>query len=169
MKLRNCVTVDGAAGDQSAWWAPRPRLAEYVSCVWARQSPLAETLLPDAAVELVWSGRGLFVRGADTRPHPVGAFPDRTFVALRFRPGAVASVLGLRGRAVTNARVGISELWGQSEMERLEALLATSSSPRQAAVVLEEAVSARLRRPPDHVMRILVAALERERAPRVGP
>src|ERR671915_512389 len=89
-------------------WLPRPALRRHVSCVWAARNDRDDPLLPDAAVELVWSGRGLFVRGADTRAHPVGRFPDRTFVGIRFRPGAAAGVLGLAGSDLADARVGVS-------------------------------------------------------------
>src|SRR5918992_2045446 len=99
---------------------PRPSLARHVECLWAARTVDDDPLLPDAAVELVWSGSGLFVRGADTRPHAVGSFPERTFVVLRFRPGAAAAVLGLHGDELADARVGVSVLWGRAEMERLE-------------------------------------------------
>ncbi len=122
-------------------------------------------LLPDGAVELVWSGRGLFVRGADTRPHEVGAFPGRTFVAVRFRPGAAAGVLGLRGRELADARIGISLLWGREEMERLEYALAVGGSPRAAADVLEEAVAARVQQPVDPAVAAVVATLTARREP----
>jgi AraC-like DNA-binding protein len=112
--------------------------------------------LPDVAVELVWSGRGLFVRGADTRRHDVGAFPEQTFVVARFRPGAAADVLGLRGRALADARVGISELWGRREMERLEDALAAAGTPRAAADVLELAVLSRVRAEPDRAVETIV-------------
>ena len=98
---------------------PRPTLSRHVALVWAERSAVAEPLLPDAAVELVWSGRGLFVRGADTRAHCTDVFPDRTFVAVRFHPGSAARVLGLYGRDLADARVGVSALWGRAEMERL--------------------------------------------------
>ncbi|MBD0329993.1 MAG: AraC family transcriptional regulator [Thermoleophilia bacterium] len=154
-------------------WAPQARLAAHVECVWASRSPAplaalspdADPLLPDGAVELVWSGRGLFVRGADTRPHCVGVFPDRTFVVVRFRTGAAADVLGLHGADLTDARVGISLLWGYAEMERLETLLAACPSPRAAADVLEAAVVARVRRMPDPAVTALVANLRAQRSP----
>ena len=107
-------------------------------------------------MELVWSGRGLFVRGADTRRHDVGAFPEQTFVVARFRPGAAADVLGLRGRALADARVGISELWGRREMERLEDALAAAGTPRAAADVLELAVLSRVRAEPDRAVETIV-------------
>lgn len=133
--------------------------------MWAERSGNADPLLPDGVVELVWSGHGLFVRGADTRPHRVGAFPDRTFVVVRFRPGAAAEVLGLHGPELADARVGVSVLWGRAEMERLESVLDACASPRQAADVLEAAVEARIRRPPDQAVAAVVATLETSRAP----
>jgi AraC-like DNA-binding protein len=137
---------------------PRPELRRHVSCVWASRDDRDDPLLPDAAVELVWSGRGLFVRGADTRAHAIGAFPDRTFVAVRFKPGAAARVLGLRGADLADARVGVSELWGLDEMERLESQLAASTSPAQTATLLEKIVARRVREP-DPAVEAAVAAL----------
>ena len=148
-----------------ARWLPRSALARHVSCVWADRSATAEPLLPDACVELVWSGRGLFVRGADTHAHAAGSFPDRTFVVVRFRPGAAADVLGLHGDELADARVGISALWGRAEMERLESLLAASPSARDAADVLEDAVIARVRRAPDPVVEAVAATVVRHRSP----
>jgi AraC-like DNA-binding protein len=142
---------------------PRASLARHVVSVWAERSDRSEPLLPDAAVELVWSGRGLFVRGADTRPHAVSAFPEQTFVALRFRPGAAADVLGLAGRELADARVGISALWGHSEMERLESQLARAT-PAEAAALLEEAVESRIRSLPDPAVEALVRLLGEPRA-----
>jgi AraC-like DNA-binding protein len=146
-------------------WAPPHSLARHVACTWAERTGSAQTLLPDGAVELVWSGRGLFVRGADTRPHEVDAFPGRTFVAVRFRPGAAADVLGLRGRELADARVGISVLWGRAEMERLERSLAACRAPRAAADVLEDAIAARAQRPLDPAVAAIVAALRMRREP----
>jgi AraC-like DNA-binding protein len=122
-------------------------------------------VLPDAAVELVWSGRGLFVRGADTRAHAVDAFPERTFVGLRFRPGAAADVLGLHGAELADARIGVSELWGRAEMERIESRLLECTSPAQAAALLEEAVAARVRGAPDSAVAGVVTVLHHERTP----
>jgi AraC-like DNA-binding protein len=145
--------------------APRPSLRRHVACVWAARDYRDDPLLPDAAVELVWSGRGLFVRGADTRAHAVDAFPERTFVGVRFRPGAAADVLGLHGVALADARVGVSELWGRAEMERIEGRLLESTSAAHAAEFLEDVVSARVHDEPDRAVEAAVAALERDRIP----
>jgi AraC-like DNA-binding protein len=153
--------------------APRPSLARHVARVSATRSASATPLLPDAAVELVWSSTGLFVRGADTKPFPVSAFPERTFVVVTFRPGAAAGVLGLSGRPLADARVGISELWGRPEMQRLESLLA-AATPGEAMTILEDAVQARVRAAPDPVVEGAFALLRsprtrvRELAARLG-
>lgn len=153
--------------------APRRSLARHVARVSATRSASAAPLLPDAAIELVWSSTGLFVRGADTRPYPVGSFPERTFVVLTFRPGAAAGVLGLSGRTLADARIGVSELWGRGEMERLEWLLA-AAEPREAMTILEDAVQARVRDAPDAVVEAAFALLRsprtrvRELAARLG-
>jgi AraC-like DNA-binding protein len=101
----------------------------------------------------------LFVRGADTRPHAVGSFPERTFVVLRFRPGAAAAVLGLHGEKLADARVGVSALWGRSEMERLESRLADCGCPAAAAEVLEDVVAGRVHELPDPAVQAVVAEL----------
>jgi AraC-like DNA-binding protein len=138
---------------------PRRSLARHVDRVWAARTVRDDSLLPDAAVELVWSGTGLFVRGADTRPHAVGSFPDRTFVVVRFRPGAAAAVLGVHGADLADARIGVSALWGRSEMERLESRLAACASHVDAAEVLEDIVAARVRDLPDPAVEAVVAEL----------
>jgi AraC-like DNA-binding protein len=145
--------------------APRPSLRRHVACVWADRTDRSDPVLPDAGVELVWSGRGLFVRGADTRAHAVDAFPERTFVGVRFRPGAAADVLGLHGAELADARVGVSEIWGLAEMERIESRLLECTSPAQAAALLEDAVAARVRAAPDAAVDAAVAALDRGRIP----
>jgi AraC-like DNA-binding protein len=154
-------------------WTPSAQLARHVEGVWVQRTLRADPLLPDAAVELVWSGTGLFVRGADTRAFAVGAFPERTFVGVRFRPGAAADVLGLHGAELADARVGVSALWGRAEMERLESLLA-ECSPRAAASLLEAVVAARVQQLPDPAVEAVVTALRdrrvgvRELATRLG-
>lgn len=144
---------------------PRPSLCRHVACVWAARDNRDDPVLPDAAVELVWSGRGLFVRGADTRAHAVDAFPERTFVGVRFRPGAAADVLGLHGVELADARVGVSEVWGRAEMERIESRLRECTSPAQAAALLEDAVAARVRGAPDSAVGAVVTMLLHERTP----
>lgn len=143
--------------------APRPSLGRHIACAWAERSDRRDPLLPDAAVELVWSRHGLFVRGADTRAHAIDAFPERTFVGVRFRPGAAADVLGLHGAELADARVGVSEIWGRAEMEQWESRLASCTSVEEAAAVLEDIVCTRVRGIPDAAVEAVVVALSEQR------
>lgn len=144
--------------------SPRVSLARHAACIWTERSGRADPLLPDAAVELVWSGRGLFVRGADTRAHPVDPFPERTFVVLRFLPGAAPGIIGLAGSELADARVGVSELWGRAEMERIESLL-RRATPVEAGALLEDVVEAQVREAPDLAVQTVVTTLRSRDVP----
>jgi AraC-like DNA-binding protein len=78
---------------------------------------------------------------------------------VRFRPGAAADVLGLHGSELADARVGVSELWGRTEMERLESRLAASRSPLEVSLVLEDIVASHVHAPPDPTVEAVVAVL----------
>ena len=69
-------------------------------------------------------------------------------------------MLGLHGTGLADARVGVSELWGRGEMERLESQLDACASPDEAAALLEDIVAARVREPPDPVVEAVVGALQ---------
>lgn len=148
-------------------WKPPAELASYVTYFWAERTPRSDPLLPDAAVELVWSGRGLFLRGADTRPYAIDAFPKRVFVGARFRIGAAPSALGIFGLSLADARIGVSEFWGEAQMVRVESLLARAESPLDVARALSLVIRGRASRPPDRTVEGVVEALRR--APRPPP
>jgi transcriptional regulator GlxA family with amidase domain len=74
-------------------------------------------------------------------------------------------VLGLHGAELADARVGVSEVWGFAEMERIESQLVRCTSVAQAAALLEDAVSARVRGAPDAAIEGVVAALTNGRTP----
>jgi AraC-like DNA-binding protein len=74
-------------------------------------------------------------------------------------------VLGLHGAELADARVGVSEVWGRVEMERIESRLLECTSPSQAAALLEDAVAARVRGAPDSAVAAVVTVLHHERTP----
>lgn len=123
---------------------PRPpELAAVVSCVWVTQVPECTAVLrvlPDAAVDLVFTAGRLVVAGPDTQairerlsPGPVLGF--------QLRPGAVAQVLGAPASALLNSRIGITEFWGASGRELQERLAET---PEAGRALIEQALAARL-------------------------
>lgn len=137
-------------------WAPHPALASRVVCVW--QDPARERrhpVLPDACIDLVWDGEMLLVAGPDTRAAPLG--DQRSYVGVRFRPGAAPAFLRTGADALLDARVRLVDLWGGPAAE-LETRL--FDDPTRAGEVLEAALLQRLARvaEPDP----LIGALLRE-------
>lgn len=92
---------------------PAAALRPYVDRFWTRSGPEGDDgtlVLPDGCVDvLFFVDRGeAFIVGAMTKPTLVRV-ADR-IVAVRFRPGAAASVLGIPAREVTDRRVSLDDL-----------------------------------------------------------
>jgi AraC-like DNA-binding protein len=93
---------------------PSPALRPFVSCFWSRvtRGGRAIRVLPDGAVDILFDlaassqGNGAFVVGTMTRAlvvtSPLSATSD--FLAVRLRPGAAHSVLGLPAHELTDRR-----------------------------------------------------------------
>jgi AraC-like DNA-binding protein len=88
--------------------------AGAVECGWSAApdpgSPPAHAVLPDGAMDLVWTGTALLVAGPDTAPHPARREPGATATGLRFRPGALPALLGVPADALRDQRVALAEL-----------------------------------------------------------
>jgi AraC-like DNA-binding protein len=139
---------------------PRPELRRHVACVWFERThadgkPVRTRVLPDGYVDLVF-GRSLWVRGPDTHAHAVSYGGDRSFVGIRFRPGAAPAVLGVPATELVDGRLFLRDLWGAGAEELEDRLHA--APPSGAAAVLEEALLARLA-PPDPLVEQLVSLL----------
>ncbi len=140
------------AGEVLAPAAPvfrrRPRRAALhgvLSTVWTTRIPDRVGLLrvvPDAAVDLVFSDGRLIVAGPDT-----GAVCERLsagpVVGFQLAPAAVRQVLGAPASACLNARIDIADLWGASGRV-LQDRLAAVRSRAQAADLVEAAIAGRL-------------------------
>ena len=145
---------------------PSPALAPWVACTWERRdgggAPVR--VLPDGCIDIIWTeGSGAFVAGPNTTAFLV-SLPARTHVAgVRMRPGAAPPLLGVDGAALRDARVGLSELWGD-EASELEERLESSASP------VADLVAAVRRRAgaggaPDALVQAAVARLGDDAAP----
>jgi AraC-like DNA-binding protein len=147
---------------------PRAGLDDLVACTWIGRprpdgSPHVPVVLPDACIDLVWSGGVVVVAGPDTRPVPA-ARTGRTVVGLRFRPGAAPAALGVPASALLDARVPLDDVVGP-RAAGLAAALDAAPSPSAAIAVLETAVT-RWREDggvPDPLVAGLVAALRQNR------
>ncbi|MER6830540.1 DUF6597 domain-containing transcriptional factor [Streptosporangium sp. NPDC000563] len=105
-------------------WAPDPRLAGRVACLWVNESSSAATqpVVPDGCVDLIWGPRGAQVAGPDTGPKPVRMVPGDRYAGVRFRPGAVGELFGVPLDSLRDLRVPLSDLESLSELSDLEPL-----------------------------------------------
>lgn len=105
-----------------------PPLRGDVECRWsvgnaAGERPTVQHVLPDACMDLIWTGTQLLVAGPDTAPQPVRRVPGTTAAGLRFAPGRLPSLLGIPAAAVRDQRVALAELQpalARRAMARLE-------------------------------------------------
>jgi AraC-like DNA-binding protein len=114
----------------------QPALADRVVCTWIDRRAGPRTVLPDACIDLVWDGEQLSVAGPDTRARDKHG---KTYVGIRFRPGAAPGVLRLPASELLNREVRVAELWGVQAAEELAEQLARAGVDT-ARRVLEAAV-----------------------------
>ncbi len=93
---------------------PAPALLRgLVECGWSVESDAArpaQVVLPDACMDLLWTGAEWLVAGPDTAPHPYLGLPGATVVGLRFAPGRLPALLGIPADALRDQRVPLAEL-----------------------------------------------------------
>ena len=76
--------------------------------------------MPDACVDLIWSGDRLTIAGPDTRARLVALAPATRIVGVRLRPGVAGDVLGLPAGELRDVAPDAGEVLGR---DRVEALL----------------------------------------------
>ncbi len=154
------------AGRTYAEWPAGHAPHDSVVCVWAAR-PTAESpglVLPDACIDVIWDGAGLYVAGPDTGPVPVPHQPGLIFAGVRFRPGRAPGFLGAPASEMLDRRVPLADLWGQADAGRLADELAAAPGPRAAAELLDAAIASRAgaASSPDPVVDGLVTLLRGE-------
>jgi AraC-like DNA-binding protein len=125
----------------------RQELSDLVACTWERTVPrsgafVAQRVLPDGCVDLVWRGGELVVAGPDRGPVMSPLEPGATVVGLRLRPGVAGRALGLPASELGVLRVPLESLWGRTGAELAERTGA-AESPGQKRRILEDALLAR--------------------------
>jgi AraC-like DNA-binding protein len=138
-----------------------------VTCTWERVTVDGhrQRIVPDACVDLIWSGERLTIAGPDTTARVVALAPGSRVVGARLRPGTAGAVLGLPASELRDASVDAADVLGREVAEALVERLSAGSDPY---AVLLRALELRGARAPDPLLRAAVAALGRPRA-RVGP
>jgi AraC-like DNA-binding protein len=108
---------------------PSGWLSRYLAVIrWGRDRfprPVAETILPDGAVHLIFelgSRTRALVAGAKAHAAEIRLAGTVEHVGLQLCPGGVAAVLGVPARAVAGQDVPLSDLWGGEAEAALETL-----------------------------------------------
>jgi AraC-like DNA-binding protein len=112
-----------------------------VTSVWTTSVPTsagALRVLPDAAVDLVFSGGCLLSAGPDTGP-VTEQLPAGVVLGFQLAPGAAEAILHAPASAVAGCRVDIADLWGQAGRDLADRLAGTEGLAK-AADLIESAI-----------------------------
>jgi len=100
-------------------------------CTWEQRTAAAweQRVVPDACVDLIWSGERLTIAGPDTRARLVALAPDTRIVGVRLRPGVAGKVFGLPAGELQDAAPDAADVLGHDHAEALlGALLRTAGA-----------------------------------------
>ena len=140
--------------------------SRLLACTWeqATAAGYQQRVVPDACVDLIWSGERLRVAGPDTRARVVVLAPGSRLFGVRLRPGVAGAVLGLPASELCDISPDAADVLGG---ECAAALLEALNASQDPHALLRRAVARRGRRQPDPLVLAAVRALGRPRA-RVG-
>lgn len=131
-----------------------------ISCTWEQRIDARheQRVVPDACVDLTWSGQGLTIAGPDTRARLVALAPGTRIVGVRLRPGVAGAVLGLPATELCDEAPDAREVLGRDATEALLAELHAGGDPH---AILRRAIELRAQRAPDRLVRTAITALDR--------
>jgi AraC-like DNA-binding protein len=129
------------------WFEPcpaTPDLREVLACSYVARSAGHHDLLPDGAMDLVWTeGGGAVLCGPDTHAWSFDMEPGRAMAGVRFRPGTAGAVFGVAAAELVDRRVPLADLLGAATERRLVDRLESNAQLRTDA--LERLVRRHLR------------------------
>ena len=137
-----------------------------VACTWeqATATQHEQQIVPDACVDLIWTGGRLTVAGPDTRPRVVMLESGSRLVGARLRPGTAGAILGLPASELRDVSPDAAEVLGRDVAAALLEELAGSSDPHALLLRAVQLRGTEL----DPLVSAAVVALGRPRA-RVAP
>ncbi|HUA06278.1 MAG TPA: helix-turn-helix domain-containing protein [Solirubrobacteraceae bacterium] len=133
------------------------------SCTWEQvtAAPWEQRVVPDACVDLIWSGERLTIAGPDTRARVVALAPGTRIVGVRLRPGVAGAVLGMPASALRDAAPDAADVLGHDEAGALLDALSAGADPHALLLsVVERRGVVEL----DPLVAAAVAALDRPQA-----
>ena len=125
-------------------YRPAPALEPLVACLWVNEpaAPLAQRIVPDGCVDLVWlADRELVIAGADTGPRVEDLPAGTASAGIRLRTAAAGAVLGAPAEAVVDGQVALAELWGDRG-RRLEERMADAAQAERLALLADAVAGA---------------------------
>jgi AraC-like DNA-binding protein len=131
-----------------------------ICCTWEQwaDAPCEQLVVPDACVDLIWSGERLTVAGPDTRARRVELSTGTRLAGVRLRPGAAGAALGLPATELRDEAPSAAEVLGQAAVERLLDELRAGGDPH---AILVRAIELGAASAPDPLVLAAVAALDR--------
>ena len=131
-----------------------------VCCTWEQHTdaPYEQLVVPDACVDLIWSGERLTVAGPDTRARRVELAPGTRLSGVRLRPGVAGAALGLPATELCDEAPSAAEVLGRAATERLLDELQAGRDPH---AILVRAIERGAASAPDPLVRAAVDALDR--------
>jgi AraC-like DNA-binding protein len=130
-----------------------------ISCTWEQWSDASgeQLVVPDACVDVIWSGDHLTIAGPDTRARRVELASGTHIVGVRLRPGGAGAALGLPAGELRDEAPDAGEVLGRAAVDRLLDELHTGGDPH---AILSRAIEAGAASPPDPVVRAAITALD---------
>jgi AraC-like DNA-binding protein len=144
-------------------YSERVLASPLACCTWEQVTTAAweQRVVPDACVDLIWSGERLSIAGPDTRARLVALEPGARLVGVRLRPGVAGAALGLPASELRDASPDAADVLGHDRVQALLEALHAGEDPHAlllATVEVGGAVDL------DPVVRVAVAALDRPHA-----
>ena len=138
-------------------------VSPLVACTWERTTTSRRELriVPDACVDLIWSGERLSIAGPDTKARVVTLAPGARVVGVRLRPGMAGAVLGVPASELRDCTPEVVEVLGYEVAAPLLEALAAGVDPHRR---LLRAVQERGVHESDPLVGAAVAALGQPRA-----
>lgn len=134
-----------------------------VVCTWEQVTPerLEHRVVPDACVDLIWSGEHLGVAGPDTGSRVVLLEPGTRLVGARLRPGTAGAVLGLPAGELRDVSPDAVDVLGRDVAAALLDRLHAGLDPH---MLLRRALELRGLGEPDALVTAAISALGRPQA-----
>lgn len=132
----------------------------HVACLWTSEGAASpRRILPDACVDIVWTGTKLIVAGPAIQA--VMATAPGPALGVRFRVGAAGAALGIPASELLDLSVPLEDVWGADGAE-----IAETVAERPTLTVLAQKVGARIARgdAPDRLVRAAATGAR----PRIG-